>query len=112
MFAAQGSGCGPPHNPTLPLQRPFPVFPKQFALQQQKDKSYDVKEHVNTSDDVGCLDDVIGLEIGDGKVDFVESQHDWSQQQSNSDGIQIVVQEHVDYQWDTGQVSSSRRGKF
>ena len=82
------------------------------AWQQQKDKSYDVKEHVNTSDDVGCLDDVVGLEVGDGKVDFVESQHDWSQQQSNSDGIQIVVQEHVDYQWDTEQVSASRRGKF
>ena len=82
------------------------------AWQQQKDKSYDVQEHANTSDDVGCLDDVVGLEVGDGKVDFVESQHDWSQQQSNSDGIQIVVQEHVDYQWDTEQVSASRRGKF
>ena len=82
------------------------------AWQQQKDKSYTLREDVNTSDDVGCLDDVVGLEVGDGKVDFVESQHDWSQQQSNSDGIQIVVQEHVDYQWDGEQVSASRRGKF
>ena len=82
------------------------------AWEQQEDKSYDFKEHVNTSDDVGFLNDVVGLEIDDGKVNFVEPQHDWSQQQSNSDGIQIVVQEHVDYQWDTGQVSSSRRGKF
>ena len=80
--------------------------------EQQEDKNYDLKEHVNTSDDVGFLNDVVGLEIDDGKVNFVEPQHDWSQQQSNSDGIQIVVQEHVDYQWDTGQVSSSRRGKF
>ena len=82
------------------------------AWEQQEDKSYDLKEHVNTPDDVGFLNDVVGLEIDDGKVNFVEPQHDWSQLQSNSDGIQIVVQEHVDYQWDTGQVSSSRRGKF
>ena len=82
------------------------------AWQQQNDTCYDLKEHVKASDGVGCLNDVVGLEIGDGKVDFVEPQHDWSQQQSNSDGIQIVVQEHVDYQWDTEQAPASRRGKF
>ena len=83
------------------------------AWQQENDKSYDLKEHVNErSGDVGCLNDVVGLEIGDGKADFVEPQHGWNQQQSNGDGIQIVVQEHVDYQWESEQVSASRRGKF
>ena len=83
------------------------------AWQQQKDKNYDWKEHVNTSDDVGCLNDSVGLEIGDeATVHYVEPQQNWSQKQSDGDGIQIVVQEHVDYQWDTEQASASRRGKF
>ena len=62
------------------------------------------KTFENVSDDVGCLSDFAGTEAGEDPNILILGTQDWNQQQAN-EGIQIVVQEHVDNRWDGTRLS-------
>ena len=51
------------------------------------------------SDDVGCLSDFVGTEEGDENNLLFGGPPGWNQPPSN-EGIQIVVQEHIENTWD------------
>ena len=56
------------------------------------------------SDDVGCLSDFVGTESGEDNNILFGGPMDWNKKQSN-EGIQIVVQEHIDNRWDATRLS-------
>ena len=70
---------------------------KSFQPWQQNRNTEDQALEGAASDDIGCLSDFV--EAGIVVDSEVYSSQDWPQQQSG-DGIQIVVQEHVDPSWD------------
>ena len=69
-----------------------------FAAWGELNKTEESQLYINPSDDVGCLSDFTGLEGGEETLAY-DSQ-DWNQQYQSTEGIQIVVQEHIDNQWD------------
>ena len=72
------------------------------ASLQKKDSRPQI--YVNQSDDVGCMSDFVGIEGGE---ETSYPGHEY-QQASANEGIQIVVQEHIDTRWDGGSRRASQ----
>ena len=70
-----------------------------FQTWFQKDERVEPTIYVNPSDDVGCMNDFVGIEAGE-ETGHPYHGHEFKQNISN-EGIQIVVQEHIDPRWET-----------
>ena len=70
-----------------------------FQAWLQKDERVEPTIYVNPSDDVGCMNDFVGIEAGE-ETGPPYPGHEFKQKLSN-EGIQIVVQEHIDPRWET-----------
>ena len=79
-----------------------------FQTSLRKDERVEPKIYVNSSEDIGCINDFVGMQGGeDTSSSYPNAEY---QQTQSNEGIQIVVQEHVDTGWDlenrrTSQVS-------
>ena len=69
-----------------------------FQTSMRKDDRVEPKIYVNSSEDIGCMNDFVGIQGGE-ETSSSYPNPEYQQIQSN-EGIQIVVQEHVDSGWD------------
>ena len=74
-----------------------------FQTSLRKDEMVEPKIYVNTPDDVGCMNDFVGMEDRD--ESYSSYPHNEFKQNQTNEGIQIVVQEHIDTSRRASQVS-------
>ena len=70
-----------------------------FHTWREKEQRGATQIFASPSDDVGCLSDFVGTEEGDENNILFGGPPGWNKQHSN-EGIQIVVQEHIENTWD------------
>ena len=75
-----------------------------FQNWREKEPREETQIIANHSDDVGCISDFAGTESGEENNIQFGGPPDWNKRQAN-EGVQIVVQEHIDNRWDATRLS-------